>query len=116
MKKADNVEDILRVQERLGMVRGQIESLEGRIKYLENMTSYSTISVSLTEEAEITVPTKEFRPGTIVKQAVQALVEIGQNTVASLIWIGIVGGGVGIPVLIVVLVILALVRRRKNQA
>lgn len=116
MKKADTVEDILRVQERLGSVRGQIESLEGRIKYLENMTSFSTISVSLSEEAEITAPTKDFRPGTIVKQAVQALVEVGQNVVSALIWIGIVGGGVGIPVLVVVLVVLALVRRKKNQS
>lgn len=116
MKKAENVEDILRVQERLGMVRGQIESLQGRLKYLENMTSYSTVSVSLTEEADITVPTKEFRPGAIVKQAVQALIEIGQNTVSALIWIGIVGGGVGIPLLVVVLAILALIRRKKNSA
>lgn len=114
MKLADTVEDILRVQERLGAVRGQIESLEGRIKYLENMTSFSTISVSLSEEVEITAPTKDFRPGTIVKQAVQALVEVGQNVVAAVIWIGIVGGGVGIPVLVVVLVILALIRRKKN--
>lgn len=114
MKLADTVEDILRVQERLGSVRGQIESLEGRIKYLENMTSFSTISVSLSEEVEITAPTKDFRPGTIVKQAVQALVEVGQNVAAALIWIAIVGGGVGIPVLVVVLVVLALIRRKKN--
>lgn len=116
MKKADTVEDILRVQERLGSVRGQIESLEGRIKYLENMTSFSTISVSLSEEAEITAPTKDFRPGTIVKQAVQALVEVGQSVVSALIWIAIVGGGMGVPVLVIVLVIRALIRRRKNQS
>lgn len=114
MKKADTVEDILKVQERLGQVRGTIESLQGRLKYLQNMTSFSTISVSLSEEPHVQVPTKEFRPGTVVKEAAQALVEIAQKSAVAVIWIAIVGGGVGIPVLIVVLVILAIARRRRT--
>lgn len=114
MKKAETVEDILKVQERLGQVRGTIESLQGRLKYLENVTSYSTISVSLAEEPRVQVPTKEFRPGTVVKEAVQALVEIGQKSAVAAIWVVIVGGGIGIPVLIIVLVIVALARRRRT--
>lgn len=114
MKKAESVEDILKVQERLGQVRGIIESLQGRLKYLENVTSYSTVSVSLSEEPRVQVPTKEFRPGTVVKEAAQALVEIAQRSAVALIWIAIVGGGVGLPILVVVLVVVAIARRRKG--
>ncbi|MEY4745053.1 MAG: hypothetical protein RL272_998 [Candidatus Parcubacteria bacterium] len=113
MKKADTVEDILKVQERLGQVRGQIESLQGRLKYLENVTSYSTVSVSLAEEPRIQVPTKEFRPGSIASEAVQALVGIAQRTAAAAIWIAIVGGGIGVPAVAIVLVAIAIVRRRR---
>ena len=112
MKKADTVEDILKVQERLGYVRGQIESLEGRVKYLENVTSFSTITASLSEEPEITVPTKEFRPGAILKEAVQTLIVLGQKTVAAAIWLAIVGGGVGLPLLILALIVVAVVKRK----
>ncbi|HTK04860.1 MAG TPA: DUF4349 domain-containing protein [Candidatus Eisenbacteria bacterium] len=115
MKKAESVEDILKVQERLGYVRGQIESLEGRIKYLENQTSLSTITVSLTEEVLVQAPTKEFRPGAIVKQAVQTLVVLGQRIVAAVIWIAIVGGGIGIPVLALVLIVRAIVRAARAK-
>lgn len=110
MKKAESVEDILKVQERLGQVRGLIESLQGRIKYLENMTSLSTITVSLTEEPLVQAPTKEFRPGAIVKEAVQALVVAGERIAEAVIWVVIVGGGIGIPVLLLVLVVRAAVR------
>lgn len=116
MKKAEKVEEILMVQERLGQVRGQIESLEGRMKYLENVTSFSTIQVSLSEERVIEVPTKEFRPGTIVKEAVQTLIILGQQAIAAAIWLGIVGGGVAVPLLVVGLIVLAIVKaRRRNQ-
>ncbi len=113
MKKAESVEDILKVQERLGQIRGVIESLQGRLKYLENVTAYSTVNVSLAEEPTVQVPTKEFRPGTSVKEAVKALIGIAQGSAVALIWIAIVGGGAGIPVLIVVLLIRAVVRRRR---
>jgi hypothetical protein len=115
LDKADSVEDILRVQERLGSIRGVIESLEGRKKYLENVTSYSTISVSLEEEPVVRLPTKEFRPAAMVKEAVQALVGTFQNFAAALIWIVIVGGGIALPLVILGLIVRAVMRRMKKQ-
>lgn len=97
LKQARTVEDTLMVQDRLGAVRAQIESLQGRMQYLENVTSYSTISVSLSEEPNVRVPTREFRPVAIMKQAFQTLVAVFQNLVAGLIWLVIVWGGVLLP-------------------
>jgi len=47
LQKAENVEDILRIYERLSQVRSEIEQLKGRIQYLENTSSMSLISTRL---------------------------------------------------------------------
>lgn len=47
MKQARSVEDALEVQRQLAEVRGEIEKVEGRRKFLENQTSFSTITVTI---------------------------------------------------------------------
>ncbi|MGA9998153.1 MAG: DUF4349 domain-containing protein [Pyrinomonadaceae bacterium] len=47
MKQAHSVSDALEVQRQLAEVRGEIERLEGRRRYLENQSSLSTITVTL---------------------------------------------------------------------
>ena len=49
MKKAVTVEDILAVQSQLTNTQGQIETTKGRMKYLEQTSATSLISVSLTQ-------------------------------------------------------------------
>lgn len=111
LKQAKTVQDILSVQQYLGQIRGQIESLEGRSKYLENQTSFSTIGIQLEEEPAVRLPTKEFRPTGAAKEAIQALVELAQNLAITLIWLVIVGGGIAIPLALLIWLVAALVRR-----
>lgn len=47
MKRANNVEDALNVQRQLAEVRGEIEKVEGRKRFLENQASLSTIKIRL---------------------------------------------------------------------
>ncbi len=47
--KADKMEDILAIQRELTQIRGNIESLEGRNRYLDNLSSLSTIELSIRE-------------------------------------------------------------------
>ena len=47
--KAQNISDIIAVQNQIGQITAQIEQLKGQIKYLDDNTSYSTVSVTLTE-------------------------------------------------------------------
>ena len=47
--KAQNINDIIAVQNQIGQITAQIEQLKGQIKYLDDNTSYSTVSVTLTE-------------------------------------------------------------------
>lgn len=47
MKKAYRVEDMLDVQEQLGNVRAEIESMEGQLKYFDDQVSYSTLTLTM---------------------------------------------------------------------
>lgn len=53
MKKADKVDDILKVQSELSKVRGDIESLQGRINMWDKLLSMSTISIRLNKIQDI---------------------------------------------------------------
>jgi uncharacterized small protein (DUF1192 family) len=46
LEKANSINDIMEIEERIGFVRQEIESAEGRLKYLASNTSYSTVSLS----------------------------------------------------------------------
>ncbi|MDP2735187.1 MAG: DUF4349 domain-containing protein [bacterium] len=111
LQDTETVSDVLAVQQQLGMIRSTIESLEGRIQYLENKTSYSTISLFLSEEPTVRIPTKAFRPGTTLKEAAQALIAVFQNLAEGVIWFTVVGGGILVPLGLLVWVVILLLRK-----
>lgn len=49
LKQAKTVKDIIEVETQLNNVRGEIESMEGRLKYLTSQVSFSTLSISYYE-------------------------------------------------------------------
>jgi len=46
LKKANTVKEILEVERELEQLRSDIESIEGRLKYLENKTSLATLTIT----------------------------------------------------------------------
>ncbi|MFK7948521.1 MAG: DUF4349 domain-containing protein [Saprospiraceae bacterium] len=50
LQKASTVTDMLEVERQLGAVRSEIESMEGRLKYLKNQVSFSTLNISFYKE------------------------------------------------------------------
>jgi hypothetical protein len=49
MVKASNMEDILKIQKEKELIREEIESAEGRLKYLSNQVGYSTLKITYYE-------------------------------------------------------------------
>ncbi|MGB9867639.1 MAG: DUF4349 domain-containing protein [Bacillota bacterium] len=83
MGKAATVGELLQVENELNRIRTEIDSLKQRLKYLENATSMSTISITLVE-AKIGLP---FAGG-IIEAAWQAFVRAAQSVaivIASLL-------------------------------
>ncbi len=58
--QAETVEDLLAVESELARLRGDIESLEGQFRYLQNRVSLATLSVNLTEERIKTAELESF--------------------------------------------------------
>lgn len=98
LAKATSVEDILKVQSYLSQVRGEIESMEAQKTYLDSQTAYSTIEVTMSEDAKVTFSDDTFRPWQTIVDAVQTVVEGFQNFILVMIRVGIVGGAIVVPI------------------
>lgn len=46
LEKANNVTEILEIEKEMGLLRSEIESIEGRLKYLESNVSLSTLTMT----------------------------------------------------------------------
>ena len=49
LKVAKNVTEILEIEKQIGELRSDIESIEGRLKYLQNRVSFSTLTMTFYE-------------------------------------------------------------------
>ena len=84
LNQAGKMDDILAVTREVSRVRGEIESIQGQIKYLVSQTDMATITINLTEDTNITV-IDSWRPWQVVKEAVNSLVKSLQGVVNFLI-------------------------------
>jgi len=112
LQKAEDVEDILRIYERLSYVRSEIEQIKGRMQYLERTSSMSLISVYLEPQ---TTAKPLVRAGwnivEIFKSGIRGLVIAGQVIGTIVIWLLIF-----IPIWGTILGIILWRRHKKKKA
>ncbi|MEK5145804.1 DUF4349 domain-containing protein [Psychrobacillus sp. FSL K6-4615] len=103
MKDAEKTEDLLKISSDLAKVQEEIEVLAGKIKYLENQTSFSTIELTMFENRVIIpeIENKDLNTWEKTKKqfitSTNALLSIGSGIIVF-----IVGN---LPVLILVTII-----------
>ena len=102
LTQAKTVQEILSIEKQIGELRTEIESIEGRLKYLQNRISYSTLTVTFYQEISTPVGfSSKFKEG--LKNG----------------WNGFVWFLVGLiniwPFLLVLLVIFGLIIYRKKR-
>ncbi len=56
LRQARKIEDILAVEEKIRVIREEIESAEGSLRYMSDRVSYSTISVYVYQDLEFDAP------------------------------------------------------------
>ena len=109
LSKAKNVKEMLEIERELSNIREEIEAKEGRLKYLQNRVSVSTINLVFyryTAESDVTVSY-----GRKIKNALQG----GWNGV-SVFFLGLLYlWPLFIVVIIVLLVVRWLVRRNRKK-
>lgn len=113
-------EDILAVHRSLTEVRGQIEQLQGRKNVMDNQIALSTIEVTLTPDAATRpVVEEEWRPVAALRDASRALVSALQFLGDLAIWVLVFVVPIMlvflIPLVILIWVVRALVRRRRRK-
>ena len=76
LEKAESVEDIIYLTQRLTDVRYQIESLERQLRVFDNQVDYATVSLNV-KEVEVLTPqvVEEKTPGEQIKEGFQASLE-----------------------------------------
>ena len=101
LSRAEDVEDILSIYERLSRVRSEIEQIKGRMQYLERTSSTSLITVRLEPVASAKPLARAgWNVLEVLKSALRGLVTAGQIIGTIVIWliifIPIWGTGLGI--------------------
>lgn len=106
--RTGRLEDVLAVERELARVRQEIERSEGRLRYLGNRVSLSTLQVTVSERTPVVGET----PGRNV--IVEAFVDAWRNFVGFIAWI-IESLGVIIPVALVGWLVLRTLRGRRRH-
>jgi len=97
--RAQNVEEALSIQRELTTVRGEIEMVQGRIKYLDQHTAYSQITLDIQPVTSPPPPRPAWDPGDVVARAWGTSLSVLQ-TIATAFISAIVFGWWLAPVLV----------------
>ncbi|HEX9162926.1 MAG TPA: DUF4349 domain-containing protein [Thermoanaerobaculia bacterium] len=83
--------EVLEMYQQLASVRGQIDQITGRMRYLSQLSAFATLQVDLMPNA-LAKPVVEkgvWQPVVIAKDAARALVDALQSIASIAIWLGI---------------------------
>lgn len=111
MSRADKTEDVLNVYSQLVNVRGQIETMRGRLRYYDEASTLSSIQITLTPTPVIQpVEIAGWRPLETARNAFQALLDLLRGAADVVIAVAVFG----LPLLVVAAVPVWYVRRRRR--
>ncbi len=113
METARRVEDVLAVQRELTNVQGQIEVIQGRLKYFDEASTFSSIQIEIRPPIPGVVEAQNaaWNPGETVENALSVLLGVTQFVVDSAITIIIVG----LPFVLVIGIPVWLIWRRRRM-
>ncbi len=103
LKKATRVDEILNIEREMGNLRAEIESLEGRMNYLKNRVSLSTLTITFYEK--VSAPFGFF---TKVKQALH-------NGWQALLWFIIIMISLWPFIILTLIIVAAVLKLRKKK-
>ena len=103
LNEAKNVEEVIQVEKELMRIRGEIDSLEGRLGYLSQTTDTSEINLSINEEVPITGEKWSFSES--LSSALKNFSSFAKSFANLLINLVVF-----IPVIIVILIIAIIIR------
>lgn len=123
LDQAQNVDEALRINQQLSEIEAQIEQVKGRMNYLKDRASFSTIAVSIDPDLPPIPPTPTptlmptatpiaWNPGDTLKESKETLSSAYQNIFDFLIWFGVVIVPILLPPALVIWLLWRLLRRK----
>ena len=114
------VGDLVEVYRELNRIRGEIERIEGRMKYLSRLAAMSTITIDFQPKEERPILETGWEPLQTVRDATRSLVNFFKGLVDVGIYLAIwgvaLGGMVAIVVVVIWLIVRAVLRARRRGA
>jgi len=111
LKSAETVDDILAVQKELATTRTEIESIQTQLKNIDNQTSYSYITIYVSQSSTGTqLSDNEWRPLGILKEAGRSLVGFAKFLGTGLIYVLVFS-----PVIAAVVVPIVLILKKTKK-
>jgi hypothetical protein len=111
LKSAKTVDEILAVQKELSTTRTDIEAIQTQLKNIDNQTSYSYITLTVSQSATGTqLSDNEWRPLGILKEAGRALVGFAKFLGTGLIYVLVFS-----PVIAAVVVPIVLILKKTKK-
>jgi hypothetical protein len=110
---AKTVDDMIKIEQELSRVRGEIEGLDAQVKYLERQAAMATVTIEFTEEKPVVRPdgdTWGFRDA--ITNGVRGAAEVLTFGIALII----ATAPLWLIALVAFFIIRAIVRRRRNRA
>lgn len=132
LKDAKTVDEALRINQELANIEAQIEQIKGRMNYLNDRSSFSTITVNFEPELPILTPTptptitptftprptatpKPWKPDETFNDARITVVSAYQGIINFLIWLVVVIIPVLLPFVLIIWALWKLVTRKSKK-
>lgn len=116
LEKADTLEAVIALEERLSEIRYELESMESRLRLYDNQVEYSTIDISLNEVTPIDfTPTAPETVGQRIQKGFVRNIKNVLETLTNLFVFLIAASPVWIPLAVIVTLIVFLVRKNTRR-
>jgi len=127
LKDAKTIDEALRINQELANIEAQIEQIKGRMNYLSDRSSYSTITINFEPEFPTLTPTPTatpyptatpipWNPGQTFDDATGTVTILYQGIVNMLIWVVVVVLPILLPPALIVWGLWKLMNRKSRKA
>ncbi|MHB1455848.1 MAG: DUF4349 domain-containing protein [Armatimonadota bacterium] len=115
MKNVKKMQDIITIESQLSRIRGEIEQVTGRMKFLDNQVSLSTINITYSEPVPSVKKVIDWNISRSANGALNALTAIGRALVTLVIWIVIVFVPIGLVLFVIFKIFRRMMRKKKTS-
>lgn len=126
LNDAKTIDEALRINMELANIEAQIEQIKGRMNYLSDRSSYSTITINLEPEFPVLTPTPTatpyptatpipWKPGDTFQDAKNTVTVAYQGIANFLIWLGVVVLPLALPPVLILWGLWKLLNRKPGK-